>query len=158
MGGGGTVQAGTMRFIIISKCSFYNTRVDIFRGQVVISTPDGWEWGGGDSTGRDNALHHHFQMQLLQTRVDTYSVGQIVISAPVGWEGGGGGDSTGKDNVFHQHFQMQLLQITMDMIRVAGSNLCPCWLGTDRVGGTVQAGTIRFIIISKCSFCKQEWT
>ncbi len=103
-----------MRFIIISKCSFCKQeRHYTGGGQVVISAPVSWERGGGDITGRDNLFHHHFQMQLLQTRADIF--------------------------------------------KGAGSNICPLLAGNGVVG-TVQAGTMHYIIISKCSFCKQEWT
>jgi hypothetical protein len=61
------------------------TRVDIFRGQVVISAPVGRGGVCGDITGRDNVFHHHFQMQLLQKRADIIRVWKVVISAPVGW-------------------------------------------------------------------------
>jgi hypothetical protein len=36
-------------------------------------------------------FHNHFQMELLNTRAETYSGGQVVISATVGWGGGGKG-------------------------------------------------------------------
>ncbi len=69
----GTVQDGTMRFIIISKCSLCKQDLTYTGGQVVISAPVGWEGGdGGDSTGHDNVFHYHFQMQLLQTRVEVF--------------------------------------------------------------------------------------
>jgi hypothetical protein len=97
--------------------------------QVVIFVPVGWEWDGWDIEGLDNVFHHHFQMQLLQTRVDIFRVWQVVISASVGWEVGGG-DTTGYDNAIYHHFQMQLLQTRVNIFGGgAGSNLCPCWLG-----------------------------
>jgi hypothetical protein len=190
-----------MCFIIISKCIFYKQERTHSGGQVVISAPVGWEGGGGDITGRDSVFYHHFQMQLLQTKVDffggagsnfcpswlgmgwwgqyrpgilfiiiskcsfckqewTYSGGQVVISTPVGWEWGGG-DSTGHDNPFHHHFHMQLLQTRVDMTRgqvvISAPDGCDRG-GGRRVGGNSSGWTIRFIIISKCSFCKQEWT
>ncbi len=86
-----------------------------------------------DSTGKDNGLYNHFQMQLLQTRVDIFRVWQVVISALNGWKWGDK-DRTGQDNVFHHHFQLQLLQTRVDMMMGAGSNLCPCWQGMGRWG------------------------
>ena len=76
-------------------------------------------------------LYHHFQMQLLQTRVDIFRGGQVVISAPDGWEWGGG-DITGRDKGLYHYFQMQLLQTRVDIFKRAGSNFFSCWLVTRR--------------------------
>ncbi len=109
-------------------------------------------------------LYHNFKMQLLQTRVDTYSRGQVVmsapifsncsfykkqkrtysggqvvISAPVSWEGGGVG-STGRDNAFHHHFQINAASANKSGHMGAGSNLCSCWLGMGWGGGGDSTG------------------
>jgi hypothetical protein len=66
-GGGGKGQYWQGQSI---SSSFPNAASANKSKQVVISAPVSWEWGGGNIIGQDNVFHHHFQMQLLQTRVD----------------------------------------------------------------------------------------
>ncbi len=147
----GTVQAGTMRFIIISKCSFYKQECSYSGGKVVISAPYGWGKGwGGDSTGKDSGLYHHFQMQLLQTRVFIFrgagsNLCFLWLGKGVGWG---------------QYRQGQW--VISSFSNAASANKSGQVVISAPVGweegwwGQCRAGTIHFIIISKCSFCKQE--
>jgi hypothetical protein len=76
---------------------------------------------------------------------------QVVISAPFGWEWGEWG----------QYRPEQFVSSSFPnaaSAKKSGQVVISAPVGWGGVFGTLQARTIRFIIISKCSFCKQEWT
>jgi hypothetical protein len=110
MGGGGKVQAGTICFIIISKCSFCKQEWDTYSGgQVVISAPDGGEGGGKGQYRPEHCVSSSFPNSASANK-SGHIQGVAGSNLCPCLLGRGGGDSTGKDNVFQHHFQMQLLQ------------------------------------------------